>query len=212
MGQKINPSLFRLGINKSSNASWYEKFGSKQYAMNLVEDIKVMRHFASYKFQYPIGGISLERSNGKLRIIISTDRITASSLKNEEAMDKIISNLSRLIQTQVSIDIKEIKRHNINAQMLSASIALKLSSRSASSFRRVAKTAVDEVMKSGFADGVSIQISGRVGGAEIARSEVFKKGRLPRQTIRACIDNGFSEAHTKCGILGIKTAVYLATV
>ncbi|AYA38449.1 30S ribosomal protein S3 [Hymenobacter oligotrophus] len=198
MGQKVNPVGLRLGIVKGWDSNWY---GGKDFADKLVEDEKIRKYILA---RIPKGGISkiiIERTLKRITITINTARPGVVIGKGGQEVDKIKDELKRLTSKDVQINIFEIKRPELDAKLVGESIAQQLQARI--SFRRAMKQAIQGALRVG-AEGIKVQCGGRLGGAEIARSEQYKEGRTPLHTLRADIDYALSEAQTVYGKIGIK--------
>ncbi len=206
MGQKVNPIALRIGYIENWRSLWFAE--KKDFSKNVVQDYKV-RKFINSKFeQAAIAKIVIERLAEKIRIIIHTARPGVIIGRRGADVEKLKSELAEMLKIksleQIIIDPKEIKNPSTDAQLIAQSIAFQLEKRVA--FRRAMKRAIDQAMSNG-AKGIKIKCSGRLNGAEMARSESYKVGKLPLQTLRANIDYGFAEALTTYGILGIKAWV-----
>jgi len=198
MGQKVNPIGFRLGVIKGWDSNWY---GGKDFADKLVEDEKIRKYILA---RIPKGGISrivIERTLKRITITINTARPGVVIGKGGQEVDKIKDELKQITSKDVQINIFEIKRPELDAKLVGESIAQQLQARI--SFRRAMKMSIQAAMRVG-AEGIKIQCGGRLGGAEIARSEQYKEGRTPLHTLRADIDYALSEAQTVYGKIGIK--------
>ncbi|MDU0369378.1 30S ribosomal protein S3 [Hymenobacter endophyticus] len=201
MGQKVNPVGFRLGVIKGWDSNWY---GGKDFADKLVEDEKIRKYIMA---RIPKGGISrivIERTLKRVTITINTARPGVVIGKGGAEVDKIKDELKQITGKDVQINIFEIKRPELDAKLVGESIAQQLQARI--SFRRAMKMAIQAALRVG-AEGIKIQCGGRLGGAEIARSEQYKEGRTPLHTLRADIDYALSEAQTVYGKIGIKVWV-----
>ncbi|WP_139925673.1 30S ribosomal protein S3 [Hymenobacter sp. DG01] len=201
MGQKVNPVGFRLGVIKGWDSNWY---GGKDFADKLVEDEKIRKYINA---RIPKGGISrivIERTLKRVTITINTARPGVVIGKGGAEVDKIKDELKQITGKDVQINIFEIKRPELDAKLVGESIAQQLQARI--SFRRAMKMAIQAALRVG-AEGIKIQCGGRLGGAEIARSEQYKEGRTPLHTLRADIDYALSEAQTVYGKIGIKVWV-----
>lgn len=202
MGQKINPIGFRVGIYKKWNSRWY---GEKDYAKFLHEDLKV-RKFVKEKLKHAgISKIDIERTASNTRIIIHTAKPGIVIGKRGAEIDILKKDVGRFAGRDIDIDIQEVRRPDTDAQLVAENVALQLERRVA--FRRAMKKAVTTAMKLG-AKGIKIMCAGRLGGAEIARTEWYRDGRVPLHTLRADIDYGFTEAMTTYGIIGVKTWIF----
>lgn len=202
MGQKTHPIGIRLGIVKSWSSKWFMKQG---YAETLHEDLNIRKYIKNRLFHAGIANIEIERTGDKIRIFIHTARPGIIIGKKGVEVEKLKKDIEFLTGKQVQIDIKEIRKPELDAQLVAENIALQLEKRVA--FRRSMKKAVSSSMRFG-ALGVKIACAGRLAGAEIARSEWYREGRVPLHTLRADIDYGFAEAKTTYGIIGIKVWIY----
>ena len=206
MGQKVNPIANRLGIIRGWDSNW---FGGKDFSEKLVEDAKIRKYLNVRLAKASISKIIIERTLKLVTVTISTARPGIIIGKGGAEVDKLKEELKKLTGKEVQINIFEVKRPEIDATIVGQSIARQLEGRV--SHRRAIKTAIASAMRMG-AEGIKIQISGRVGGAEMARSETIKEGRIPLHTFRADVDYFLAEAITKVGILGIKTWICHGTV
>lgn len=202
MGQKTHPIGIRLGIVKSWSSKWFMKQG---YAETLHEDLNIRKYIKNRLFHAGIANIEIERTGDKIRIFIHTARPGIIIGKKGVEVEKLKKDIEFLTEKQVQIDIKEIRKPELDAQLVAENIALQLEKRVA--FRRSMKKAVSSSMRFG-ALGVKIACSGRLAGAEIARAEWYREGRVPLHTLRADIDFGFAEAKTTYGLIGIKVWIY----
>lgn len=202
MGQKTNPIGNRIGIIRTWESRWFMKKG---YADNLIEDINVRNLIKKKLFHAGVSKIEIERPGQKLKIIIHTARPGIIIGKKGAEVEKLKKELEEITGKQVSIDIKEVRKPEVNAQLVAENIALQLEKRVA--FRRALKRAVSSAMRFG-ALGIKVQCSGRLAGAEIARSEWYREGRVPLSTFRADVDYGFAESRTTYGKIGIKVWIY----
>jgi len=198
MGQKTNPIGLRLGIIKGWDSNWY---GGKDFSAKLVEDDKIRKYLNARLGKAGISKIAIERSLKYVTVTIFTARPGMIIGKGGEEVDKLKKELVKLTGKEIQININEIKRPELDAYIVASSIAKQIEGRV--SYRRAIKTASQGTMRMG-AEGIKILISGRVGGAEIARSEAYKEGRIPLHTLRADIDYSLVEAHTSYGRLGVK--------
>ncbi|MEQ9405199.1 MAG: 30S ribosomal protein S3 [Cyclobacteriaceae bacterium] len=206
MGQKVNPVGFRLGIVKGWDSAWFD---SKSYADKLVEDNKIRKYIQA---RIPKGGISkviIERTLKRITLTIHTARPGVVIGKGGSEVDKIKEELKNLTGKDLQINIFEIKRPELDAKLVGESIAQQLQARI--SFRRAMKQAIASSMRVG-AQGIKVKCSGRLGGAEMARSEQYKEGRIPLHTLRADIDYAISEANTIYGKIGIKVWIFKGEV
>ncbi|MCL4537611.1 MAG: 30S ribosomal protein S3 [Nitrospirae bacterium] len=202
MGQKTNPVGNRVGIIRTWESRWFLKKG---YADNLIEDINVRKLIKEKLFHAGVSKIEIERPGQKLKIIIHTARPGIIIGKKGAEVEKLKKEIEDITGKQVSIDIKEVRKPEVNAQLVAENIALQLEKRVA--FRRALKRAVSSARRFG-ALGIKVQCSGRLAGAEIARSEWYREGRVPLSTFRADVDYGFAESRTTYGKIGIKVWIY----
>ncbi|NLR94543.1 MULTISPECIES: 30S ribosomal protein S3 [Flammeovirga] len=208
MGQKINPIGLRLGYIRGWESSWY---GGKDFSDKLVEDNKIRKYIA-VRLPNPRAGISrvvIERTIKRVTLTIHTARPGVVIGKAGAEVDKIKEELKRLTGKDVQINISEVKRPETDAKLIGESIAQQLKSRV--SYRRAMKQAIANAVRHG-AQGIKVKLSGRLGGAEMARTELYKEGRIPLHTLRADIDYALSEALTVYGIIGIKVWVFKGEV
>ena len=206
MGQKVNPIANRLGIIRGWDSNW---FGGKDFSEKLVEDAKIRKYLNVRLAKASISKIIIERTLKLVTVTISTARPGFIIGKGGAEVDKLKEELKKIFRKEIQINIFEVKRPDIDATIVGQSIARQLEGRV--SHRRAVKTAIGNAMRNG-AEGIKIQISGRVGGAEMARSETIKDGRIPLHTFRADVDYHLAEAITKVGVLGIKTWICHGTV
>ncbi len=202
MGQKTHPYGFRLVYNKTWHSRWY---GEANYAATLHEDLKLRRQLKSRLGHAGVSEIDIERAADKLRVTIYTSRPGIIIGRRGAEVDKLRDDLQKGMGREVHINIQEIQRPELDAQLVSESIAGQLERRV--SFRRAMKKAMESAFRFG-AKGVKIMVGGRLGGAEIARSEWYQEGRLPLHTLKADIDYGVAEARTTYGVIGVKVWVY----
>ena len=202
MGQKVNPHGLRLGIVKTWDAKWY---ADKDYAKNLHEDIKIRKFLLESLKDRQVARIETERSKKALKITIHTAKPGLVIGQKGSEIEKIKAQLSKLTKSKLDISIAEIKSPDACSVLVAQDIASQLERRIA--FRRAMKQAVSRSTRAG-AKGIKIMVSGRLGGAEIARSEMIKEGSTPLHTLRADIDYGTAEAHTTYGRIGIKVWIY----
>jgi small subunit ribosomal protein S3 len=198
MGQKTHPKGFRVGVIDNWDSRW---FASRDYAELLHEDVRVRRFLKKRLYHAGIARIEVERAANKAKVNIHTARPGIVIGKKGAEIEKLKGELNRLMGKETYINIIEVRRPDIDAQLVGENVALQLERRVA--FRRAMKEAVARAMRMG-AQGVRIQCSGRLGGAEIARREWYREGRVPLHTLRADISYGFAEAKTTYGIIGIK--------
>jgi small subunit ribosomal protein S3 len=198
MGQKTNPIGLRLGIIKGWDSNWY---GGKRFDAKLIEDDKIRKYLNARLSKAGISKVIIERTLKLVTVTIFTARPGIIIGKGGQEVDKLKEELKKLTGKEIQINISEIKRPEIDATIVANSIARQIEGRI--SFRRAIKTAIASTMRVG-AEGIKVMISGRVGGAEMARSEMYKEGRIPLHTLRADIDYALCEAHTTYGRIGIK--------
>ena len=206
MGQKVNPIANRLGITKGWDSNW---FGGRDFSEKLVEDAKIRKYLNVRLAKASISKIIIERTLKLVTVTISTARPGIIIGKGGQEVDKLKEELKKLTGKEIQINIFEIKRPEVDSVIVANNIARQLEGRV--SYRRAIKTSIASAMRMG-AEGIKVQISGRVGGAEMARSETIKEGRIPLHTFRADVDYCLAEALTKVGILGIKTWICHGTV
>ena len=202
MGQKVNPHGLRVGIIKDWNSKWY---ADKDFAANLAEDHKIRVFLKKRLYVAGISDIEIERASDRVRVTIHTAKPGLVIGKGGTEIEKIKADLGKAIGRKVLIDIKEIKRPDRDAQLVAENIALQLENRI--SFRRAMKSTMQRTMRAG-AKGIKTSVSGRLGGADIARKETYSEGTIPLQTLRADIDYGFAEADTTYGKIGVKAWIY----
>ena len=206
MGQKVNPIGLRIGINKTWASRWY--VDPKEYADTLHEDLKLRKIVANLPETKgaDIAELEIIRHPQRITIVIHTARPGVIIGVKGANIEKIGGELQKLVSKKIQIKIKEVRNADNNAQLISANIARQLLARG--SFRKAMKQAISNAIKKGNAQGVKVRLSGRLGGAEMSRTEEYKEGRVPLHTLRADIDYGFSEAHTTFGAIGVKVWVY----
>jgi small subunit ribosomal protein S3 len=198
VGQKVHPTGFRLAINKSWVSRWYAE---NDFGKFLQEDLKIRKYLKKKLYQAGISKIEIERATNKIRINIFTSRPGMVIGRKGAEIDQLKKELQGLTDKEVHINIHEVKRPDLDAQLVAENIALQLIRRVA--FRRAIKKSVTTALKFG-ALGIKVCCSGRLGGAEIARTEWYREGRVPLHTLRAQIDYGFAEALTTYGLIGVK--------
>ncbi|MEI7590448.1 MAG: 30S ribosomal protein S3 [Deltaproteobacteria bacterium] len=202
MGQKVNPIGFRLGGNKTWLSQWYAE---GDYSKLLYEDITMRRFLKKKLYQAGVSKIELERTARKVKVKIYAARPGAIIGKKGTEVEKLRNSLSKLTTSEVLIDINEIRKPELDAQLVAENVAQQLERRVA--FRRAMKKCVLSSLKFG-AKGIRINCAGRLGGAEIARSEWYREGRVPLHTLRADIDCGFAMANTAYGVIGVKVLMF----
>ena len=202
MGQKVNPIGFRLGINRNWDSRW---FAGKKYSDFVLEDYKIRKFLKEKVSQAGVARIEIERAANKVRIRLHAARPGIIIGKKGSEIEKIKRDLEREINREVIIDIQEVRKAEVEAQLVAENVALQLVRRVA--FRRAMKKSVSVALRFG-AQGIKIACSGRLGGAEMARREWYREGRVPLHTIRADIDYGFAEAFTTYGVIGVKVTIF----
>ena len=202
MGQKVNPHGLRVGINKDWDSRWYAE---KDFGDLLVEDYKIRKYLKTKLKQAGISKIEIERRGEKIEIIIYTAKPGIIIGKGGTEIEKLKADVQKKTKYIVSLNIKEIKKPDREAQLVAENIAQSLENRIA--FRRAMKQAMSRTMKAG-AQGIKASVGGRLAGADIARTEYYSEGTIPLQTLRADIDYGFAEADTTYGKLGVKVWIY----
>ncbi|MBK9169361.1 MAG: 30S ribosomal protein S3 [Bryobacterales bacterium] len=202
MGQKVHPYGFRLGFNKTWRSRW---FANHNYAKLLQEDLEIKETLRRRLRSAGVSLIEVDRPGNKLRVTIRTSRPGIIIGRKGAEIEKLKQDLARRTRRDVFIDIQEVHKPELDAQLVSESIALQLEKRVA--FRRAMRKAVDSALRFG-CKGIKVRVSGRLNGAEIARSEWYLQGQLPLHTLRADIDYGFTEAHTTYGVIGVKVWIY----
>ena len=203
MGQKVNPIGFRLGIVRNHNSVWYAE--KHQYRENLLTDILVREHLLGQLSHASVSKITIERTADNARVLIHTARPGVVIGKKGEDIDRMRAEITQIMKIPVTLSIQEIRKPDLDAQLVAESVAQQLERRIM--FRRAMKRGVQNSMRQG-AKGVKIQVGGRLGGAEIARSEWYREGRVPLHTLRADVDYGLAEAKTTYGIIGVKAWIF----
>ena len=207
MGQKVNPIGLRLGINRNWESRW---FPAKERATDFIaEDHKIRKFLKKELFYAGVSNVIIERTAKKLRVNIVTARPGIIIGKKGADIEKLKTTLTNMLKKDVAINIKEEKRPQASAQLAAENVATQLERRVA--FRRAMKKVIQGALKSG-AKGIKVSVAGRLGGAEMARTEWYREGRVPLHTLRAKIDYGFAEAHTTYGIIGIKVWIFKGEV
>lgn len=202
MGQKTHPIGYRIGYNYTWSSRWY---ADKEYAKLLHQDIKIRKTVKQRLYHAGVAKVEIERSGDQTRVIIHTARPGIIIGRKGAEVDKLKAALEKEYSGQVYITVKEIKKPELDAQLVSENVATQLEKRVA--FRRAMKRSVQSALRLG-AQGIKIMVAGRLGGAEIARTEWYREGRVPLHTLRAEVDFGFAEAHTTMGQIGVKTWIY----
>ena len=207
MGQKINPYGFRLGITTDYRSKWFADSAKKgeRYRDYVAEDVKIRKLMTDGMERAGIARVEIERTRDRVRVDIHTARPGIVIGRRGQEADAIRGKLEKLTGKQVQLNVLEVKNPEIDSQLVAQGIAEQLSSRV--SFRRAMKKGMQSAMKSG-AKGIRVQVSGRLGGAEMSRTEFYREGRVPLHTLRADIDYGFYEARTTFGRIGVKVWIY----
>jgi small subunit ribosomal protein S3 len=206
LGQKVNPIGLRLGIVKTWESRW---FGGKNYAEYILEDYKLRKFIKDKLYHAGVSRIEIERSSKRVRLRIYTSRPGIVIGKKGTEIALLKNNIEKITDREVLIDIQEIRKPEIDAQLVAENVALQIERRVA--FRRAMKRGVSSAMRFG-ALGVKIICSGRLGGAEMARTEWYREGRVPLHTLRADIDYGFIDARTTYGVIGVKVFIFKGEV
>src|ERR1700692_3056966 len=206
MGQKVNPIGLRLGINRTWDSRWFSR---KEYGNQLLDDLKLRRFLATRLGQAAVSKVLIERAAKKTRITIHSARPGVVIGKKGADIEKLRTDIAKMTKSDVSLNIVEIRKPEIEAKLIADSIAQQLERRVA--FRRAMKRAVQSAMRLG-AQGIRINCSGRLGGAEIARMEWYREGRVPLHTLRADVDFGYGTAKTTYGVCGVKVWVFKGEV
>ncbi len=202
MGQKVHPYGFRLGYNKNWQSRWFSK---KEYPAFVFEDHNIRKYVKKLLFASGLARIEIERAGGKVRLILSTARPGIVIGRKGVEIEKLRGDLRKKYGREFAIEVNEIRRPETESQLVAENIAQQLERRVA--FRRAMKRTVSMARKFG-AEGIKITCSGRLAGAEIARTEWYRDGRVPLQTLRADIDYGYAEASTTYGIIGVKVWIF----
>jgi len=202
MGQKVNPHGLRVGIIKDWDSRWYAE---ADFADNLVEDYKIRTYLKKKLYAAGISKIEIERASDRLKIIIFTSKPGIVIGRAGTEIEKLKGEIQQFSSKKLNVEIKEIKKPDLDAQLVAENIATQLENRI--SFRRAMKSTMARTMKGG-AKGIKTAVAGRLGGADMARTEFYSDGTIPLQTLRADIDYGFAEANTTFGKLGVKVWIY----
>jgi len=202
VGQKVNPTSLRLGIVKTWESKWY---AGKKYSDYVLEDYNIRKFIKKKIFHAGIAKVQIERSSKRIRLRLYTSRPGIVIGKKGSEISALKKELEKMISQEVTIDVQEVKKPEMDAQLVAESIALQIVRRVA--FRRAMKRGIQSSMRFG-AEGIKIICAGRLGGAEMARTECYMEGRVPLHTLRADIDYGFTEAHTTYGIIGVKVFIF----
>lgn len=202
MGQKVNPTGFRIGVTEDWRSRWY---ADKNYATNLANDLEIREFLNKQLSRAAVSKVEIERAGDKIKVIVTTARPGVVIGKKGAEIDALRKKLEKIANGPVTIEVVEVKRPELDANLIAQSVAEQLEGRVA--FRRAMRKAVQSARKSG-AKGIRIQCSGRLGGAEMSRREWYREGRVPLHTLRAKIDYGFCTANTTMGAIGIQVWVY----
>ena len=206
MGQKVNPHGMRVGVIKDWDSRWYAE---ADFADNLIEDHKIRTYLKKGLYSAGVSKIEIERASDRVKIIVFTAKPGVVIGKGGSEIEKVKAEVQKMTAKKVFVDIKEVKRPDREAQLVAESIAQQLENRV--SFRRAMKSTMSRSMKAGVL-GIKTAVGGRLGGADIARTEFYSEGTIPLQTLRADIDYGFAEADTTYGKLGVKVWIYKGEV
>lgn len=206
MGQKVNPHGLRVGIIKTWDSRW---FAGKNFAKFLHEDVKIREYIKKKLFTAGISQVEIERAGGRVKITIHTGKPGMVIGRGGSGIEELRKNLAKMTEAQIDVNIAEVKQQDLSSVLVAENIAAQLEKRIA--FRRAMKQAVGRTIKAG-AKGIKVMVSGRLGGAEIARSESYREGSIPLHTLRADIDYGTAEAHTTYGRIGVKVWIYKGEV
>ena len=206
MGQKVNPHGLRVGVIKNWDSNWYAE---GDFADNLVEDYNIRKYLKKRLYESGVNRIEIERASDRVKVIIHTAKPGLVIGKGGAEIEKLKADVQKMTAKKLFIDVKEVNRPDREAQLVAENVAKQLENRV--SFRRAMKSAMSRSMKSGIM-GIKAAVSGRLGGADIARTEFYSEGTIPLQTLRADIDYGFAEADTTYGKLGVKVWIYKGEV
>ena len=211
MGQKVNPTGFRLGITTDHRSRWFSDSTTKgqRYADYVAEDVAIRKNLTENLERAGISKVDIERTRDRVRVDLHTARPGIVIGRRGAEADRLRQDLEKLTGKQVQLNILEVKNPDMDAQLVAQGIAEQLAARV--SFRRAMRKGIQSAQRAG-AKGIRVQVSGRLGGAEIARTEWYLEGQLPLSTLRADIDYGFAEAHTIYGVIGIKVWIYKGEV
>ena len=202
MGQKVNPHGLRVGIINDWDSRWYAE---GEFADYLVEDYNIRKFLKKKLYSSGVSKIEIERASDRVKVILYTAKPGVVIGKGGSEIEKVKKEMQKLTDKKLVVDIKEVKRPDRDAQLVAENIALQLENRI--SFRRAMKSCMSRTMKAG-AKGIKTCVAGRLGGADMARTEFYSEGTIPLQTLRADIDYGFAEADTQYGKVGVKTWIY----
>jgi len=206
MGQKTHPKIFRIGVIETWDSIWY---ADRDYSQLLHEDLKIKKFIKGRLFHAGISKIEIERATNKAKINIHTARPGIVIGKKGAEIEKLKEELSRLTSREIYINIHEVRRPDLDGQLVAENVALQLQRRVA--FRRAMKESVSRALRMG-AQGIRVQCSGRLGGAEIARTNWYREGRVPLHTLRADVSYGLAEAQTTYGVIGVKVWIFRGEV
>ena len=209
MGQKVNPHGLRVGVIKDWNSKWYADTKDEEFSNNLVEDYNIRKYLKKKLYNANVAKINIERTVDKVKVIVFTAKPGIIIGKGGAEIEKLKKDVQKLTVKKLFIDIKEIKKPDTDAQLVAENIAQQLENRI--SFRRAMKSCMGRAMKGGIL-GIKTSVSGRLGGADMARKETYSEGTIPLQTLRADIDYGFAEADTTYGKIGVKVWIYRGEV
>ena len=207
MGQKVNPHGIRVGVIKDWDSKWYAE---ADFSDNLVEDYNIRKFVKKELYSAGISKIEIERASDRVKVFIYTAKPGVVIGKGGADIEKLKAEIQKLTTKKLSVDIKEIKRPDGDAQLVAENIALQLENRV--SFRRAMKSVMSRTMKTAGCKGIKTAVSGRLGGADMARTEFYSEGTIPLQTLRADIEYGFAEADTTYGKVGVKVWIYKGEV
>jgi small subunit ribosomal protein S3 len=205
VGQKVNPHGLRVGVIKDWNSKWYADTKNDEFSNNLVEDYNIRKYLKKRLYDANISKIDIERTRDRVKISLYTAKPGVVIGKGGAEIEKLKTDVQKLTAKKLLIDVKEIKKPDTDAQLVAENIAKQLEERV--SFRRAMKSCMGRAMKGGVL-GIKTSVSGRLGGADMARTESYSEGTIPLQTLRADIDYGFAEADTTYGKVGVKTWIY----
>lgn len=203
MGQKVHPTGIRLGITETDRSNWYA--GKKEFAANIYSDFQVRRFLEKRLSGASVSRLQIERPGNNLKVVVFTARPGVIIGKKGEGLEGLRTEISKLVDMPVQVSIQEIKKPDMESVLVAEAVAQQLEKRV--SFRRAVKRAIQTTMRQG-AKGIKVAVSGRLGGAEIARREWHKEGRVPLHTFRADIDYGTARAQTTYGVIGVKVWIY----
>ena len=206
MGQKVNPHGLRVGVIKDWDSKWYADAEFSEY---LVEDYNIRKYLKKKLYSAGVSKIEIERASDRCKVIVHTAKPGVVIGKGGAEIEKLKEEVQKLTDKKIVVDIKEIKKPDMDAQLVAENIALQLENRV--SFRRAMKSTMSRSRKAG-ANGIKTAVSGRLGGADMARTEFYSEGTIPLQTLRADIDYGFAEADTTYGKVGVKVWIYKGEV